>query len=96
MQTIHRTRPRTDRSIPWQRAATGLCTFTVAWMAAFTPAAQAAPKEKPAHATVVKAKKPGKVKFENRSGETTAERDRRLLRECKGRPNAGACLGYTG
>jgi hypothetical protein len=29
------------------------------------------------------------------SEETTAERDRRLLRECKGRPNAGACLGYA-
>ena len=22
-------------------------------------------------------------------------RDKRLRRECKGRPNAGACLGYT-
>jgi hypothetical protein len=29
------------------------------------------------------------------SEETTAERDRRLFRECKGRPNAGACLGYA-
>ena len=28
-------------------------------------------------------------------GETIAERDRRLLRECKGRPNAGACEGYA-
>lgn len=28
-------------------------------------------------------------------GETTAERDRRLSRECKGLPNAGACLGYA-
>ncbi|PYE79396.1 hypothetical protein [Xylophilus ampelinus] len=28
------------------------------------------------------------------SGETTAERDRRLNRECRGLPNAGACLGY--
>ena len=28
-------------------------------------------------------------------GETTKERERRLLRECKGRPNAGACLGYA-
>ncbi len=30
------------------------------------------------------------------SEETTAERDRRLYRECRGMPNAGACLGYTG
>ncbi|BDT67225.1 hypothetical protein os1_13960 [Comamonadaceae bacterium OS-1] len=29
------------------------------------------------------------------SSESTGERDRRLLRECKGRPNAGACAGYT-
>lgn len=29
------------------------------------------------------------------SQESTAERDRRLYRECKGRPNAGACAGYT-
>lgn len=29
------------------------------------------------------------------SEETQAERDRRLYRECKGMPNAGACLGYT-
>lgn len=29
------------------------------------------------------------------SEESTAERDRRLYRECKGRPNAGACLGYA-
>lgn len=26
---------------------------------------------------------------------TQAERDKRLKRECKGRPNAGACLGYS-
>ena len=29
------------------------------------------------------------------SEESKAERDRRLYRECQGRPNAGACLGYT-
>jgi hypothetical protein len=29
------------------------------------------------------------------SDETAAERDRRLSRECRGLPNAGACLGYT-
>ena len=27
--------------------------------------------------------------------ETRAERDKRLARECKGRPNAGACEGYA-
>lgn len=29
------------------------------------------------------------------SGESVTTRERRLLRECKGRPNAGACLGYA-
>ena len=29
------------------------------------------------------------------SGEKPAERARRLTRECKGRPNAGACSGYA-
>lgn len=29
------------------------------------------------------------------SGETASERAARLKRECKGRPNAGACTGYT-
>jgi hypothetical protein len=37
----------------------------------------------------------GKTTFDKGSGETTKERDTRLLRECKGRPNAGACLGYA-
>ena len=40
----------------------------------------------------------GKVRIQNiRNGseETSAERDRRLYRECQGRPNSGACLGYT-
>jgi hypothetical protein len=29
------------------------------------------------------------------SEESNAERARRLKRECKGRPNAGACLGHA-
>lgn len=29
------------------------------------------------------------------SEESRAERDRRLQRECRGRPNAGACLGHA-
>lgn len=35
-----------------------------------------------------------KIKTQS-SEETPAQRDKRLRRECKGRPNAGACLGYT-
>ena len=47
--------------------------------------------------------KPKKVKitkspvpYESNSGESPKDRERRLLRECKGRVNAGACAGYTG
>ena len=29
------------------------------------------------------------------SAESKPERDKRLLRECRGRPNAGACEGYA-
>ena len=29
------------------------------------------------------------------SGEAMPAREKRLMRECKGRPNAGACLGYA-
>ena len=44
------------------------------------------------------AKKKGvnKVTYQRSSSEeTTAERDRRMYRECKGMHNAGACRGYT-
>ena len=65
-----------------------------------TTATQAAPsrksKESGSAATTPKKSKTVRVKHQqNNSGESTAERDRRLYRECKGRPNAGACLGYT-
>lgn len=29
------------------------------------------------------------------SGEGVSRREKRLMRECKGRPNAGACLGFA-
>ena len=29
------------------------------------------------------------------SGENKAERDKRLMRECQGKPNSGACEGYA-
>ena len=40
------------------------------------------------------AKKPGKATERQADQRRNAE-DRRLRRECKGRPNAGACLGYA-
>jgi hypothetical protein len=50
---------------------------------------------KPKKAKKAKAKKGGGVSFYEGSGETRAERDKRLSRECKGRPNSGLCEGYT-
>lgn len=35
-----------------------------------------------------------KYKFVRGSGENDTQRDKRLARECRGRPNAGACLGF--
>ena len=51
-----------------------------------------------ATATNAPAKKKGvsKVTYQRSSSEeSTAERDRRMYRECKGMHNAGACRGYT-
>lgn len=54
---------------------------------------------KSAHkATPQQTQKKGSLKIKHQrspSEESTAQRDRRLHRECKGMPNAGACLGYT-
>ena len=47
------------------------------------------------HNTTAK-KKSVKVKQQRSPAEESkAERDRRMYRECQGRHNAGACLGYT-
>lgn len=41
-------------------------------------------------------KPPSKVTFHKApSEEAPAAREKRLKRECKGRPNAGMCMGYT-
>ena len=75
-----------------------LCLLALCLCAAATT--QAAPSRK-AQATGETAAAPKKSKAvrvkhqQNNSGESTSERDRRLYRECKGRTNAGACLGYT-
>jgi hypothetical protein len=86
------------QSIEQRRRRTPLMTLALvtALAALSIPALAKKTSEKPAQVTVAKPKKPGKVKMVNGSGESTAERDRRLLRECKGRPNAGACAGFTG
>jgi Mor family transcriptional regulator len=57
--------------------------------------AEGSKAKKPKKEKKAKAKKGGGVSFYEGSGETRAERDKRLKRECKGRPNAGLCEGYA-
>jgi hypothetical protein len=53
-------------------------------------------KVKPAAAAAAAKPKGAMPKFiPSASQESTRERERRLLRECKGRPNAGACSGFA-
>ena len=51
--------------------------------------------DKPAKAKKPKQAKAPKPAGDKGSGENKAERDKRLLRECRGKPNAGACEGYA-
>jgi hypothetical protein len=51
--------------------------------------------KKPKKEKKAKGKKGGGVTFYEGSGETRAERDKRLTRECRGRSNSGLCEGYT-
>ena len=39
--------------------------------------------------------KPPRAPANTGNAETRKEREQRLLRECRGKPNAGACEGYT-
>ena len=80
-------------------ATTILCACMALALMAIAHNAQAAPHKKATEATAgATAKKKGSTKVKQQrssSEESRAERDRRLYRECKGLPNAGACLGYA-
>lgn len=58
------------------------------------PSALAADGSQPSTSKARKPKAP-KPPTDRGPAETRAERDKRLLRECRGRPNAGACEGYA-
>lgn len=63
----------------------------MAWLTLPTAAVSATPS------TSTKTKPPTSVRFiDAPSAESPAARRARLKKECKGRPNAGACLGMTG
>ena len=66
--------------------ALALLTFVLSPWATAAPAAPARGTQRP----------PTKVTFiDAPSSESPAAREKRLRRECKGRPNAGMCLGHT-
>jgi hypothetical protein len=51
--------------------------------------------EKPAKTKKPKQAKAPKQPANAGTGESKSERDKRLLRECRGKANAGACEGYA-
>lgn len=58
-------------------------------------ASNASPTETGAPAPKTRKAKAPKPPADKGYGENRAERDKRLLRECRGKPNAGACEGYA-
>jgi hypothetical protein len=86
----------TLRALPCLIAACVLA--TLAGTLTVTTAAQAASADTATSTKTGKAAKKHSAGapriIKNPNQETHAERDRRLARECKGMPNAGACLGY--
>ena len=75
-----------------------LLPLSVALCLVANPGAMLHAKGKNSQAQTTPAKKKGvnKVTYQRSSSEeSTAERDRRMHRECRGMHNAGACRGYT-
>lgn len=78
----------------WLLWAAVLC---IAWGGQMAPVQATTRDGQPSSAT---ASKPQKTNVRMRtqrssSEESPKEREQRLRRECRGRPDAGACLGYT-
>ena len=95
---IHSFAPTTRRPLP----TTLLCACIALCLFSTTPEAHAARKKTGQTANATDsgkaAQKKGSIKikyYRSSSEESTSDRDRRLYRECWGRPNAGACAGYT-
>jgi hypothetical protein len=71
--------------------AAGLPTVATFSVAAYAPSIGTKAKKTKSG----KKSKGGRVSFHDGSAESRSERDRRLMRECKGRSNSGVCEGYT-
>lgn len=75
---------------------TALLTACIALALLATPDSAIAKRSASSAHDGVKKKGVTKITYQRSSSEeTTAERDRRMYRECKGMHNAGACRGYT-
>jgi hypothetical protein len=71
------------------------CAMAMGCASSLATAASQAPSSK-ARVSNGSHKRPARVKFiDAPSSETPAARRQRLKRECKGRPNAGMCLGHA-
>jgi hypothetical protein len=95
----------TDRETTMNTRYFALMLAGMVWglgMLAAAPASWAAdnftavtPAEKPGQAKKPKQAKAPKQPANAGTGESKSERDKRLLRECRGKANAGACEGYA-
>jgi hypothetical protein len=79
---------------PWTVTKTLVTTTLLVTFIVHTGGVQASSNAEFATEAVKRTKNP-KPKQDKGAGETAKERDRRMMRECKGRPNAGACEGYA-
>lgn len=86
MKPLHASRVLAQMALGLGLLSASPCTWTAESFTAISGS------EKP-----VKAKKPKSAKppTDKGTGENKAERDKRLLRECRGKANAGACEGYA-
>ena len=91
----------TSRYLPSTLASVGLGLCLLAMPPAsaaadnFTAVTAADKPEKSAKPKKPKQAKAPKPPVNPSTGESKAERDKRLLRECRGKANAGACEGYA-
>ncbi len=82
------------RSLPFSGFLTALAAAGA--LALLSPPALAAGATKGTVGKAPAAKPVGKAIFiDSASSEKPAAREKRLKRECRGRPNAGACLGHA-
>lgn len=97
--------PHPARPLPWPpalrregRLAAWVAAGLLLWTLASPAPAQAAGATGASSQTHTTGARKGSGKGMHRSNsseESAKDRERRLERECRGRPNAGACLGYA-